>query len=133
VLKKQCEDSRYTWREVRKSANSCSLCSNLKVEGSRSITEGAEEKMMAYILLRSSEGRSMKGNGFFGALMRPSSSDGYAEGNAEDCGVVDVLSITGIRARKGRAIELRPFVRLVMFFVDILWETEFAWSGVLCL
>lgn len=56
-----------------------------------------------YILLRSSEGSRRKGNGSILVFcVSSSSSVGYAEGYAEDCGVVEVLAIIDLAGLLGR-------------------------------
>jgi len=74
-------------------ANICVRWKILKIVGSRSSIGKASEKTREYILFLSSDGRERKGNfpTFFGGAS-PSSSDGYAEGYADERGVVAALS-----------------------------------------
>lgn len=95
---------------------------------------------MEYILLRSSDGRARNRNGWiFGPFaVSSSSSVGYADGYADDCGVVDVLAIdlfgraemTVSGTRVGRcAAPVRLFARgrLLACIVEVsgcLWDCK---------
>jgi len=98
-------------------ANICVRWKILKIVGSRSSIGRASEKTMEYILFLSSDGRERKGKlpVLFGGAS-PSSSEGYAEGYADERGVGyadERGDVAALSSSRGTIISLR-FILLIV-------------------